>query len=554
MPSQSLLRGWDLAVIAGYLALLAAAGIYFSTRRVTAEGYFVGNRAFPGWAVGLSMFATSISSMTFLGFPAAAFILDWRQVVHNLMLPVVLPLALLFFIPFFRRGRLTSAFEYLEQRFGPGMRLAGAVVFLLMQFVRLAMVLYLVSLPLQILTGASSTWIILILGLIVTFYTAMGGFAAVTWIDVIQATVLITGGLAALACIVIPLPGGLSKVFEIGIAHHKFDLGGWRWDPAARALPVMILVGLVNWMGEYTTNQNVVQRYLAASSTREARKATTICCLMSVPIWVFFYFVGTSLFVFYQVYPDATVTQMAASGQGDRVFPYFIVTQIPAGLAGLVIAGLLAATMSLDSNINAVATISVFDILKRHLLPGRSDQFYLRAGQVMSLVAAAVMIAGGTLLASVRKESMVHLSFILTAVLFGGGLAGVFLIGFLTTRVNYGCALVALVLSVAFDIYLVLGCSGYLPTALTLPVHPYLIGFLANLFFMAAAYALSLLMPVIRSLLSEPAGATNMWTRPSRESLHLLTVWTMSDEPPGDGGFPVLEARQPATASLGRTL
>ncbi len=526
-----LLRGWDLAIIIAYMALMAGVGIYFSMRRGTTESYIVGNRSFPGWAVGLSMFATSISSVTFLAFPGAAFALDWRQVVPNLTLPIVIVLAVVFFIPFFRHGRITSAFEYLESRFGPIIRLAGAIVFLCVQFVRLGTVLYLVSLPMQLLTGVDPRIVILVMGAIVAFYTIAGGFEAVIWIDVLQAIVLVIGAISPLAILIYRLPGGLEQIFEVGAAHNKFSVGEMRWDLAERTFPIMIMMGLLNWLSEYTTNQNVVQRYLAASSLREARKASIICCLMSVPIWVFFFFVGTALYVFAQVKPDPTIDGLVAAGQVDRIFPYFIVTQIPAGLAGLVIAGLLSATMALDSSINSVATVSVVDIIKRHLFPGRSDAWYLRAGRIMSFVAGGVMIGGAMIFARVPKESMVDVGLTLTAILFGGGLAGVFLIGFLTTRVNYRCAVLALAAAVFFEVYLVLCSLEFLPDALSIKVHRYWIGILANAAFMVVAYGASVLLPLAARGSGPLAERIRAFcTPPPREALRCLTVWTM-DQP-----------------------
>jgi len=205
------IRPLDLAAIGIYLTAMAGIGVYFARKGKTTEAYFVGNRAFPGWAVGLSMFATSISSVTFLAFPGAAFTLDWRLVVPNLTLPIVTVAAIFVFIPFFRRAGVTSAYEYLEERFGPGLRLYGALMFILLQFLRLGMVLFLVAIPVQLLTGLDIAWVILIVGLVVAFYTILGGLEAVIWIDVIQGTVLILGAISPLFYILGRIPGGLPE-------------------------------------------------------------------------------------------------------------------------------------------------------------------------------------------------------------------------------------------------------------------------------------------------------------------------------------------------------
>ncbi len=520
MIADTTLRPLDVVAIVGYLIGMAAIGVYFARKKKTTEGYFVGNRAFPGWAVGLSMFATSISSVTFLAFPGAAFILDWRQVVQNLTLPVIAVLAILVFIPFFRRGRATSAYEYLEERFGPMLRLYGAANFILLQFARLGTVLYLVSIPVQILTGTSLVWVIVIVGLVVAFYTILGGLEAVIWIDVIQAMVLIVGAILPLFFIVFELPGGLAQIFQVGMEKHKFGMGPMSLDLAERTFPVMVLLGLMSWMAEYTTNQNVVQRYLAASSLREARKATAICAVMSLPIWVFFFFVGTSLFVYYGVFPDAGMERILAERRTDWIFPYFILSRMPQGIAGLVIAGLLAATMSLDSSINSVATVTTVDIIKRHICPGRDDAFYLRMGKLTSLGAAAAMIGGAIAIAELPKESMVDLNLKITQIVFGGGLLGIFLLGFLTTRVNYLSASITLVLTLILDVYLTLCSSNQLPGWMSIRLHGYWIGVIANGFVVVFGYALSFIVP-------GPA-----------KPLDRLTIWTMKRQ----AGFPICEA------------
>ncbi len=508
MIADVTLRFMDVGTIVVYLLGMAAIGVYFARKKKTTEGYFVGNRAFPGWAVGLSMFATSISSVTFLAFPGAAFILDWRQIVQNLTLPLIAVVAILLFIPFFRRGKVMSAYEYLEERFGPLLRLYGAINFIILQFVRLGTVLYLVSIPVQILTGTSIIWVIVIVGVVVSFYTILGGLEAVIWIDVVQAIVLITGAVLPLFFIVDQLPGGLAQIVQDGMKQHKFSLGPMSWDLAERTFPAMVLIGLLNWTTEYTTNQNVIQRYLAASSMREARKATAICAAMSLPIWVFFFFVGTSLFVYYQVFPDSGIEQIVSERRTDYIFPYFILSRMPAGIAGLVIAGLLAATMSLDSSINSVATVTTVDIVKRHICPGRDDAFYLRVGKIASVGAAVAMIVGAVVIAHLPKESMVDLNLRIIQIVFGGGLMGLFLLGFLTTRANYISASVALVLTLLLDAYLALWSFDQLPDCISVRVHTYWIGVIANGFVIFVGYAMSFITPGV----PKPLGRLTIWT------------------------------------------
>jgi SSS family solute:Na+ symporter len=498
------IRPLDLVVIGVYLLGMACVGVWFSKRNKSTDEYFVGSRSFPGWAIGLSMLGTSISSVTFLAFPAAAYVLDWRQLVSNLMLPAVAVLAIVVFIPFFRRGRLTSAFEYLGDRFGPGARLYGTLSFILLQLIRLAKVLFLVSIPVSLLTGIEMHYVIIAVGVFIAFYTVAGGFDAVIWTDVVQAVVLWFGGLLCFGYIAWNLPEGPSQIFSVAAQHDKFHLGSMDFKIGERTFWTVALIGVFNWLAMYSSDQNVVQRYVAAKSLRDARRATTLYSVVAVPTWAFFFFVGTCVFVWYQVHPDPEVANLEA----DQVFPYFILTQIPAGLAGLTIAGVLAAAMSsLDSSINAIATVTTVDLLKPYLARGRDDQFYLRMARWIATAAAALMIGGAMLFTSIEKESMNDLSWIVASV-FGGCLVGLFMVGFFTRRVDGFSAMTALVVSILINVYLGFSLAGWLPEAITVPVHSYWVGIIVNLTFVVVAYGVSL------------------FRGPGKE-LKGLTVWSM---------------------------
>ncbi len=506
------MRPLDIAAIVLYLAGMAGMGIYFARRNQDTEEYFVGSRSFPGWAIGLSMLGTSISSVTFLAFPAAAYVLDWRQLISNLMLPFIAVLAIVVFIPFFRRGRLTSAFEYLGDRFGPGARLYGTLSFIFLQLVRLSTVLFLVSIPVSLLTGTPMWVVIVAAGIFIAFYTVSGGIDAVIWTDVIQAIVLWVGGVVCFVYIAFHLPEGVGQIFAVASEHGKFGVGSMQWNLNERTFWTVALLGIFSWLKMYSSDQNIVQRYVASRSLREARKATVLYSATAVPTWTFFFFVGTCVFVYYTVLPDPKV----ASLEADQVFPYFILTQVPAGIAGLVIAGVLAAAMSsLDSSINAIATITTVDLLKPYLAKGRDDRFYLFAARVIATVTAGLMIVGAIIFGRIAKESMNDVTWIVTSV-FGGCMMGMFMLGFFTTRVDYGSLMVALVPAVLLNIYLAVNAGGWLPEAMTIEVHAYWVGPLVNIGFVALAYAIS----CVRK-------------RPPR-SLRGLTVWTMRRGPGSD--------------------
>ena len=501
-------RPLDIAVIVLYLLGMAGLGLWFSRRNKTTEQYFLGDRSFPGWVIGLSMLGTSISSVTFLAFPAAAYTLDWRQLVSNLMLPFIAVLAIIVFIPFFRRGNTTSAFEYLGDRFGPGVRLYGTLSFILLQLIRLAKVLFLVAIPVSLLTGFDIRLVIVFVGIFISLYTIAGGIGAVIWTDVVQSIVLWVGGIVCFATVVWQLPGGFGQILEVGAQHQKFDVGSMGFNLNERTFWTVALLGIVSWLTMYSSDQNVVQRYLAAKSLKEARKATTIYSCVAVPTWAFFFFLGTCVFVFYTVHPDSK----AAGLEADAVFPYFILTQVPVGITGLVIAGVLAAAMSsLDSSINAISTIVTVDLMKPYLAKDRDDAFYLRWARIIAVGASAMMILGAILFSSIEKESMNDVSWIVASV-FGGCLLGLFMTGFFTTRIGNRAALIGLCCAIVLNVYLGVNAAGWLPEQLSVQVHSYWTGILVNLAFIIIAVIVALICG------------------PNRKDLSGLTVWTMKPE------------------------
>lgn len=508
--SELTIRFLDLLVLALFLVGIVVLGLYFAQRNNTTEEYFLGSRAFPGWAVGLSMVGTSVSSVTFLALPAAAFVLDWRQLTPNLMLPLVALVAVIFIIPIFRDGRNTSAFEYLEKRFGPLVRLYGSLSFLILQVLRLGTVLYLVSIPVAALTGMHILLVILIGGGFITLYTVFGGIGAVIWTDVIQTVILVLGGIFAIGFMVSAIPGGLGEVMTVGMAEGKFSLGPTDFTLSERTLWVMMLAGLLHFGTEYAGNQNVVQRYLASSSTREARKASLICVAASVPMWTAFFFLGTCLFVYYTHNPSPLVANL----QADEVLPYFILTSLPVGIAGLIVGGCIAAAMSsLDSSINAISTITTIDLLKRYLRPSAPDQFYLRFARLFALGAGLLMIGGAITFHYIPRESIADLLLIISA-FFTGSLLTLFLLGFFTRRVGYRAALAGMVVGIVVNVYLVFNALGWLPRGLGLPVHDYTVNLIVNLVAAAIAYPLGVIL-----------WHTGM-DRP--RDLRGLTVWTLS--------------------------
>lgn len=500
-------RTADLVTVLIYLAVTLGFGLYVARRNTSTEAYFLGNRGFPGWAIGLSILGTSISSMTFIGMPAAAFKLDWRDLTPNLMVPAIAMVAIAFFIPIFRQRRITTAYEYLNIRFGPVAQWYAAISGMLFQLVRLSMVLFLVSLPITLATGIDSWKVIVALGVVVSIYTVFGGIEAVIWTDVIQAFVLLLGGALAFFFIVSRLPDGLDQLFAVANAENKIAFGDLSWDLGEKTAYTMLILGFIGWMNFFVTDQSIVQRYIATKSTRQARLATGFYAAAVVPTWAFFYLIGTALFVFYRAFPDPEVTRIVAD-EADNLFPFFILTQMPPVLTGIIIASLLAAAMSsLDSSMNSISTVLTTDVLRGYLMKGRSDDFYLRCAKIISLSTGVVMILGAIALDRADKISITDVNWIVTSLL-AGGIVGLFVAGMFTRRIGHKSVVVALACAFATNLYL--GISTRIDALPSGGLSDYWIGTVVNLLFVAVAYGLSFIFK--EKVRDEQVAGLTVWT------------------------------------------
>ena len=448
MPAT--LRTADLVVIGLGMALIAAIGAVCSRKSRTAGGYFLADRSLPGWAVGFSLMATIVSSMTFLALPAAAYQTNWRHLPANAMYLLAIPVAWLLFVPFYRAGGLQSAYEYLERRFGLWARLYAGGAFILFHLARMGLILFVASESIQLMIGRREDWmldvVMIVFGVIVSGYTVLGGLRAVIWTDVLQGVALIGGGLICLPILLNGIPEGLSGLLEVAGEHDKMSFGVSEGDVRGHTMGATMLTKLIVFLQIMGTDQTTVQRYMAAGSRREANRALWVGGLLTFPVWGYFLFVGTALFVFYRFQADPAVAGLSP----EQIFPHFIITRVPAGVAGFVIVGLIAAAMStLDSSINAIAATLTNDFYRRLWRRDRDDHHYGRVGRGLSLVTGAVMIGSGLLIhASRTAEGVEDVQTKLLSIL-GGGLLGLFLLGLLTRRATGRSAATATAVSVA---------------------------------------------------------------------------------------------------------
>ena len=499
------LSSLDIGVLTLYLGALFAMGIYFYGKNNTTEEYFLGGRRFSGWIIGLSLVGTSISSITFLAYPGDAFKTAWLRFLPNLMLPVAVFIAARYFLPFLRGNNSTTAYEYLETRFGPSIRVYGAITFVVAQIVRVSLILYLVSLVLQEITGFDATTCILIGGFIVAVYTIIGGIDAVIWTDVIQTVVLLVGGIMCLVIITSLLPGGIGQILEVATTDGKLALAelkngnlvpvDWHFSLHSKTASMMLVIGLISWLTEYSSNQNTVQRFCASKSDYEAKKAMLICVLVSLPTWAFFMFLGTALYVFFQVFPAVEANEiLRGSRKAEEILPFFIINYLPSGLVGLVIAAALAAAMSsLDSSINAISTVSISDIYRRHINRDATDSHYLRVARWVASGAGLMMILGAIYLTNTETTTLQDTATILTSLL-AGGLLSIYCIGFFSNRGDARHILFGISGTMLFTAWTILSSRSLLPDNLSFPFDLYYTGLIGNIIMFILAFGLSFVL------------------------------------------------------------
>ncbi len=424
--------GWlDYLTVAVYLAMLVAMGFYFSRRENTTNDFFLGGRRIPWWAAGLSIFGTQLSAITFMAIPAKAFATDWVYLMGHVAVVAVTPLLIWAYLPFYRRLNVTTAYEYLEKRFNVVARLLGSAAFILLQLGRMGVVLYLPSMALSAVTGVDVYLCIVLMGVLATLYTVLGGIEAVVWTDVIQVAVLLGGAVLSLGVIVWGVEGGVAQIVSMGSDAGKFRMINPTWDIATTAIWVVLVGKMLEGLVPFTADQTVVQRYLTTRDEKQAARSIWTNALLIIPSGVLFFSLGTALWAFYKLHPNLLVPL----DETDRILPWFVAQQLPMGISGLVIAALFAAAMSsLDSSMNSIATALTTDWYRR-FRPEVTDRHCLRLARWFTVALGAIGTGLALYMAVIQNRSLWD-QYLRIVGLFGGGVAGLFVVGIFTRRAN----------------------------------------------------------------------------------------------------------------------
>lgn len=355
--------GWlNYLVLGVYFIGMLLLGFFFMRRENSTDDFFKAGGRIPWWAAGISIFATTLSAITFIAIPAKSYADDWRMFMFNMAIIMVAPIVIRYFLPFFRRFNFDTAYQYLEARFNRAVRWLASALFVFFMVSRIAVVLFLPSLALNAVTGFSIYWAIIIMGVVTIIYCTSGGMEAVVWGDVIQGFILLGGAFVALAFMLAGVEGGLSGFFEITGEHQKFKTFDFRFDFSQPVFWVVLIGGLANTLITYTSDQSVVQRYMTTKDEKATGRSIWLNGFLSIPVTIIFFLLGTGLHAYYTSNPEH---MSVLNPNIDSVFPQFIVAQMPAGVAGLLIAAIFAAAMStLSSNINSVSAVITTDFYK----------------------------------------------------------------------------------------------------------------------------------------------------------------------------------------------
>ena len=417
---------------------LFGCSFWFRSRK-NAAAFTKAEGSLPSWVVGMSIFATFVSSISFLGLPGEAYSGNWNPFVFSLAIPLATWCAAKIFIPLYRNMNSVSAYEYLETKFGYWARVYAAVCYLLTQLCRTGSILLLLALPINTMFGWDIRTVIIATGIITLAYTLLGGIAAVVWTDAIQGIVLIAGALACALILTFSMPDGPSQLFEIASANGKFSLGSFGASLSGQTFWVVLIYGIFVNLQNYGVDQNYVQRYMTTKSTADAVKSTLFGGLLYIPVSLVFVYIGTALFSYYTARPELLPAGIAS----DQVFPYFIVHGLPTGITGLVIASVFSAGMStIATSINSSATIILTDFVN-HRNNARSDKRNMRVLYIASFATGAIGIVMGLLMMSV--DGVLDAWWKLSSI-FSGGMLGLFLLSLACKKPNLSGTIIGVII------------------------------------------------------------------------------------------------------------
>lgn len=435
--------GWvNMAVLVVYLLGVVLIGLFFMFKNKNTDDYFRGGQSIPWWAAACSIYATMLSSLTYVALPAMVYQTNWLVLIGIWMIIVVAPIAVYVAMPFFRQINATSAYEYLSKRFNMTVRLFASGLFTLFHISRMGIVMALTALALSAVTPLSASDSVLIMGGLCLIYCTMGGIEAVIWTDTMQTIVLLIGAVICFVTIIIGLDGGLTDLIRIGLSDDKFTMVNVDFSSSSittLSIWVIVLGGIGQNLASYTADQSIVQRYMVTSDPKAAAKSIWANVAMAVPGTLLFFCIGTGLYAFYKMHPE----KLDPTIQIDQIFPMFIATELPIGLAGLIVAGIFAAAQStVSTSMNSTASTLVTDFIKPFNLI-KTEKGYLNAARWLTFIMGVLGTLAGLIFINPEIYSLMAAYFKVIG-MFMGVLGGLFVLGTLTKRANSTGAMIGI--------------------------------------------------------------------------------------------------------------
>ena len=479
--------GWqNMTILVLYLLAVVLVGIYFAFKNNSTEDYFRGGQHIPWWAAACSIYATMLSSLTYVALPSLVYRTDWRIYLGAMMIAVVAPLAIYVAMPFFRQINATSAYEYLSKRFNMPVRLLASALFALFHVGRMGIVMALTALALSAVTPLGAWECVLIMGVLCLIYCTLGGVEAVIWTDTIQTVVLLVGAVICFSYILNGIDGGFAGFVESGIAGNKFrmvDLDFGLDSMATLSIWVIVLGGIGQNISSYTADQAIVQRYMVTNDQKAAAKSIWANAVMAVPGALLFFCIGTGLYGFYQTNPE----KLDPTIQIDQIFPSFIATELPVGVAGLIVAGIFAAAQStVSTSMNSIATTVVTDFMRPFNLC-HSEKGYFNAARWLTFTMGVLGSLAALIFINPDIRSLMEEYFVVIG-MFMGALGGLFVLGVTSKKANGWGAMIGLFAGVGLMLltWLTQWADGYLFATIGI-LTCLLVGYVASILFPAPA-------------------------------------------------------------------
>jgi SSS family solute:Na+ symporter len=437
----------DTFIFIAYMAGVTLFGASFYRKNKTSKAFTLGNRNIPGWVISMSIFATFVSSISFLALPGIAYQSNWNPFVFSLTIPLAALIAVKFFVPLYRKLNSPSAYSYLEDRFGPWARIYASVCYLLTQLMRVGTILYLLALTLHAVFGWNIALIIVITGFTIMAYSMLGGLQAVVWTDAIQGILLIGGALLCVIFILFKMPEGANKIFQIAAEQGKFSLGSFSLDLSSSTFWVVLVYGLFINLQNFGIDQNYIQRYMASRTDRAAKRSALSGGMLYIPVSMLFLFIGTALYTYYTSGAAILPEELLNPDKADQVFPHFIISQLPSGVSGLLIASIFAAGMStISTSFNSSATVFLSDYYRKF---GKGEQGEKGSMKVLYISSVVISIIGIVIaLAMINVKSALDTWWKLASI-FSGGMLGLFLLGAFSRRSRTPAAMIGVILGIA---------------------------------------------------------------------------------------------------------